>query len=267
MSHSQLQKQIPSLVQTLLLKHPTLLSTVHDAGLMTSFPQHFQNIYFKHPQSFISRFLAMIMESLEHHIPIHYILEIGKNYLVSIQSFSPLFRIEVLHLHTVTPHYFQSHPNTDPFYTLFRCQEWKSPLPWLIVLDKLLERRTIHTIHNFHGNQYNKSYTKREFLQRLQKKPLSSYEWDLRMNHRPSFEQEDSMSSILSALDLKVNQKHPQDIMGVKCWPTRTHFGRVLDFHPYTEQDWYESIMTRKQKIKIIRYKKSDYEPFPLYPE
>lgn len=272
--------RVPSLVDTVLLKHPEVLRFVKQKGWVTPFQRHFQK---HHVPSFSSRFLSLVLESLELGIPIHYVLEIGKNYLVSIETYNPSFRIEIVHLHTTPLKTFQAlnhinHMNQnafiandggerpDPFYTLLRCESWESPLPFLIILQKLLETRTIQKIFNFHGNQLNTEYTRRGFLQRLKEKPISNYEWDLRFNsnHLPSFQKNQDMKHILLALDLKVNQKHPQDFGD---YNTTTFFESILDFQPYSKEDWYESMLVHnKKKVKRIRYKKTEYEPFPLYP-
>ena len=273
--------RLPSLVDTVLLKHPKVLRLVTQKGWVTPFQQHFQKL---HVPSFPSRFLSLILESLELGIPVHYVLEIGKNYLVSLETFTPSFCIEIVHLHTTPLKTFQAfnpmnpiNPNAfmandggrpDPFYTLLRCERWESPLPFLIILQKLLETRTIQKIFNFHGNQLNVEYTRRGFLQRLKEKPISKYEWDLRFNsnHLPSFQKNKDMQNIVLALDLKANQKHPQDFGD--CPDKRTtFFETILDFQPYSKEDWYESMLVhKKKKVKRIRYKKTEYEPFPLYP-
>ena len=268
-------QNIPSLVQTLLLKHPSLIEQVKQKGWITSFSENMEKVYFEHPRSFSSRFLSLVMESMEMQIPIHYVLEFGKNYLLAIQTeyqHVPEFRLEIIHLHTISEEYLERHPDADLFSTMMKCYSSNSPLLWLLMLDKALQKKIVH-VYNYYGNQLQRKYTPRSFLQRLQPKPISVIEWDLRMNRQflPKFQkqkQDQEFRTILLALDLKTNQKHPQDFdyFG-KNSKNGTFFEPLLHFSPFEKQDWYESMMIPRGKPpKRMAYKKSEYEPLSLYP-
>jgi hypothetical protein len=143
------------------------------------------------------------------------------------------------------------------------------------MLEKALQKKIVH-IYNYYGNQLQRKYTPRSFLERLQSKPISVIEWDLRVNRQflPKFQkqkQDQEFRTILLSLDLKTNQKHPQDFE--ECWKYTkngkkwTFFEPLLHFSPFENQDWYESMMVPRGKPpKRIFYKKSEYEPISLYP-
>ena len=267
-------QNIPSLVQTLLLKHPSLIHQVKRKGWITSFSENLEKVYFEHPRSFSSRFLSLVMESMEMQIPIHYVLEFGKNYLLAIHTeyqHVPEFRLEIIHLHTISEEYLERHPDSDLFSTMMKCYSSNSPLLWLLMLKEALQKKIVH-VYNYYGNQLQRTYTPRSFLERLQPKPITVIEWDLRVNRQflPKFQKQkkdQEFLTILLALDLKTNQKHPQDFDFEDFGKCGTFFEPLLYFSPFEKQDWYESMMIpRKKPPKRIAYKKSEYEPLSLYP-